>query len=138
LESGRAENELKHYLHNSSHLYRWFFSTAKLLKQKVRSLPPKALASLERKLEKLVEQLPNIHSDSRELDCACSELALGWEMAAWSARRARLVCVGASTKSLTDELRGLIARFEEIWLRRARPGGLHEATERMRAVEQEL
>jgi hypothetical protein len=127
LELGRVENAVKHPKPNRSRHHSLFFATRSELKKGLKTLTDAEMGRIQVALHRVQKKLLNE-----------DELLLGADMAAWAIKRAQLAKAGKSTRSLVGELKILIERFEEIWLRRARPGGLHEATARMRAVEREL
>ncbi len=146
LELGRAENAVKHPKPNRSRHYDLFFATRAGLKKELKTLTDaelkkilKALLKVQTELSQKVQgKIPEEKRAAQILAFVFSELRLGADMAAWAIKRARLAKAGKSTRLLAGELKTLIGRFEEIWVRRARVGGLHEATARMRAVEQDL
>jgi hypothetical protein len=145
LELGRVENAVREPRPNRSRHQVLFFATRDELAREFETISLAELKKIARALERARKKLSvTVRKNKRDLT-AQNELRLGADMAAWAVRRALLA--GASdargpkakkARALAAELRVLIGRFEKTWLLRARPGGLREATARMRAVEQEL
>jgi hypothetical protein len=137
-ELGRVENGIAKPKPNRSRHYDLFFATRAKLAEELKSLTRVELKGIAMHIARLRRKLPNTNSNGKRRVEAKQELRLGADMAAWAVKRAQLTSAGKNTRVLRRELRALIGKFEELWQARARPGGLPEASERMRAVEKEL
>jgi hypothetical protein len=138
LEAGQIENGIKQAKPNRSRQHALFFATRSELKRELKTLSGAELRATAKAIEQARQKLrTGNYWCGEEMDSA-AEAAFGLEMAAWAVKRAKWTLAGKNLHPLAGELRALIGNFEEHWIVRARSGGLHEASARMRAVEKEL
>lgn len=132
LALGRLSEPFETRLHNSSGLHHLLF--AKDYAALARKLPLEVPA-VRKALEAVVDWQATLAQTAMP-KLAKDELTLASDLMALGCRR-WLAAQGAPTES-GERLRGrfteVIGRFEEIWLARNRPGGLHESSGNLRAL----
>jgi len=138
LEVGRLESGIAKARPNRSRHYDLFFAKRAMLAEEAKSLNPRELKNMTARMVRLRRKLVSHTIKYKRKFEAERELCLGVDMAIWAIKRAQFPSAPKNERALAQELRLLIGEFEELWRVRARSGGLHEASARMRAVEKEL
>ncbi len=127
----------------ASELFRIFFSSAMNMTWSIRGHDRQTLRKLLEYLDAAEEKFSGAKPLCADASYLLDEMKLAADMARWAARRGLawfdLMEKGEhKMRPLRCELKRLTGEFEKIWLRRNRPGGLHESSAKMREILDEL
>ena len=120
-----------------------FYSTLFWNMEKVNDVlggnPPIAFKKCVRRFDDLESQISTMRPQTPDGDLLKSELATAIAMARHGAQRVLAVLgQGTNRAALRHDLQHIIARYEDIWLQRNRPGGLRESSGRLHQALQPL
>lgn len=135
---GQLDSALGIHKPNRSFLFDAFYESKEKLLPRLERLSQEALDDLSSRLESIADLLTRAQPESDDASWLIDELHLAHAMCAWAARRVLVLRRGADIRLLRPVLTELIGRYEEIWLRRNRPGGLHESSDKLRRVLADL
>ncbi|WOO43021.1 beta-N-acetylhexosaminidase [Rubellicoccus peritrichatus] len=119
---------------NRSFLFDSFFQDAKELKPRLDEITEEAIYAATDRLDGIVDGINDARPKADDGAWLIDELQLAHDMCSLGLGRLIALKHGRNLNSLRPSMIELIGRYEEIWLRRNRPGGLHESSERLRNV----
>ncbi len=119
---------------NRSFLFDAFFDSPEELLPRIEGLKSDAMNNLVERLESIAALIAQANPQTGDATWLLDEARLAHDMCYWALRRLLVLRRSADTADLRPTLTELIGRYETIWLRRNRPGGLHESSARLRAV----
>lgn len=131
---GQLDGALGIHRANRSFLFDAFFEPAEELLPRIGKLDAASLDTLAERLDTIAHLLKQAQPRAQDASWLLDEMQLAHDMCAFALRRLRILRQEGQTAVLRPALTELIGRYEEIWLRRNRPGGLHESSARLRAV----
>lgn len=123
---------------NASFLFDAFFIEAESLKGCLQGIDDELISDTIEGLDNVADEIREANTKADDGAWLIDELQLAHDMCALALGRVVAVKKGRSMAPLRPGLVELIGRYESIWLRRNRPGGLHESSERLRKVLKEL
>ena len=131
---GRIENDFSGKLFNQSFNHCFFFGSDQQVEEALNKISPAEMSAQTELLDSIDEQLENAQLTSKHINTTKEDIRLATDMIRWANQRALSTLPSSESPYLRAELKQLIGRYKERWLRRNRPGGLHESTNYLRSL----
>jgi len=126
---GRIENTFTGKLHNKSFNHCFFFGDEKEVEAALNQVSPLEMGDQASLLDEIDELAESAQLHPPHVDVVKEEIHLATDMIRWANHRALSTLPSSESPYLRASLKQLIGRYNERWLRRNRPGGLHESTQ---------